>query len=183
MSRPPSSHASRPAPAGAGVTEAAVLHVRSLVVRLCLANREFREAERKLDEICAGLRKQAPGVKDAKPRDGTILASLPGIGRSTLAPLLTEAVGPLGRRDRAALRTLSGVAPATKRSGKTCIVVMRHAAQVRLRQAALHWARVAVLDAPKCHGRYEAVKVLGVACVLLRRQTLFGPEHGTPVMP
>ncbi len=183
MSRPPSSHASRPAPAGAGVTEAAVLHVRSLVVRLCLANREFREVERKLDEICAGLRKQAPGVKDTKPRDGTILASLPGIGRSTLAPLLTEAVGPLGRRDRAALRTLSGVAPATKRSGKTCIVVMRHAAQVRLRQAALHWARVAVLDAPECHGRYEAVKVLGVACVLLRRQTLFGPEHGTPVMP
>jgi hypothetical protein len=60
---------------------------------------------------------------------------------------------------------------------------MRHAAQVRLRQAALHWARVAVLDAPECHGRYEAVKVLGVACVLLRRQTLFGPEHGTPVMP
>ena len=98
-------------------------------------------------------------------------------------PLLTEAVGPLGRRDRAALRTLSGVAPTTKRSGKTCIVFMRHASQVRLRQAALHWARVAVLNAPKCHGRYEAVRVLGVACVLLRRQTLFGPEHGTPVMP
>jgi hypothetical protein len=32
------------------------------------------------------------------------------------------------------------VAPVTKRSGKACIVVMRHAAQVRLRQAVFHWA-------------------------------------------
>src|SRR4028119_501503 len=34
----------------AGVTEAAVLHLRSLVVRLRLANREFRQAERQLHE-------------------------------------------------------------------------------------------------------------------------------------
>jgi hypothetical protein len=32
------------------------------------------------------------------------------------------------------------VAPVTKRSGKTRFVVMRHAAQVRLRQAVFHWA-------------------------------------------
>ena len=182
-----------------GVTEAAVLHLRSLVVRLRLANREFRQAERKLDEICAALGKEAPGVEDAKPRDAAILASLPGVGRSTLATLLTEAAGPLGRRDHAALRTLSGVAPVTKRSGKTRIVVMRYAAQVRLRQAVFHWARVAVLNDPKCRDRYEALRarghsygralrgvadrLLGVACVLLRRQTLFNPEHGTPAVP
>ena len=66
---------------------------------------------------------------------------LPARGRRrTLATLLTEAAGPLGRRDHAALRTLSGVAPVTKRSGKTRFVVMRHAAQVRLRQAVFHWA-------------------------------------------
>src|SRR3954465_9181732 len=35
-----------------GVTEAAVLHLRS---RLRLANREFRQAQRKLDELCAAL--------------------------------------------------------------------------------------------------------------------------------
>jgi transposase len=39
-----------------GVTEAAVLHLRSLVIRLRLANREFHQAERKLDELCATLR-------------------------------------------------------------------------------------------------------------------------------
>jgi len=101
LSPPPTIQASRPAPAGAGVTEAAVLHVRSLVVRL--------------------------------------------------------------------------------------------------RQVMLHWARVAVLNDPKYHGRYEAFRarghsygralrgvaerLLGVACVLLQRQTLFDAEHGTPVVP
>ncbi len=84
--------------AGAGVTEAAVLHVRSLVVRLRLANREFRQAERRLDEICAALGKEAPDVEDGRPRDAAILASMPGVGRSTPATLLTEAAGPLGRR-------------------------------------------------------------------------------------
>src|SRR3954451_18307802 len=39
-----------------GVTEAAVLHLRSLVARLRLANREFHQAERKLDELCTNLR-------------------------------------------------------------------------------------------------------------------------------
>jgi transposase len=185
--------------AAAGVTEAAVLHVRSLVVRLRLANREFRQAERKLDELCAALGKEPPDAEDGRPGDAAILASLPGVGRSTLATLLTEAAGPLGRRDRAALRTLSGVAPVTKRSGKACVVVMRYAAQVRLRQAVFHWARVAVQNDPKSRGRYEALRarghsygralrgvadrLLGVACVLLRRRTLFNPDHGAPAAP
>ena len=185
--------------AAAGVTEAAVLHVRSLVVRLRLANREFRQAERKLDELCAALGKEPPDAEDGRPGDAAILASLPGVGRSTLATLLTEAAGPLGRRDRAALRTLSGVAPVTKRSGKACLVVMRYAAQVRLRQAVFHWARVAVQNDPKSRGRYEALRarghsygralrgvadrLLGVACVLLRRRTLFNPDHGAPAAP
>ena len=177
----------------AGVTEAAVLHLRALVVRLRLANREFRQAERKLDELCAALTR-AEAEEGSPLPDAAILASLPGVGRSTLATLLTEAAGPLGRRDHAALRTLSGVAPVTKRSGKTRIVVMRYAAQVRLRQAVFHWARVAVLNDPKSRSRYEALRARGhsygralrgvadrlleVACVLLRRRVLFDPDHG-----
>jgi hypothetical protein len=38
-----------------------------------------------------------------------------------------------GRRDYQGLRTLSGAAPVTKRSGKSLIVVRRYAAHVRLR--------------------------------------------------
>ena len=180
----------------AGVTEAAVLHLQSLVARLRLANREFHQAERKLDELCTALTRAEAEEAGPLP-DAAILASLPGVGRSTLAILLTEAAGPLGRRDRAALRTLSGVAPVTKRSGKTCLVVRRYAAQTRLRNAVFHWARVAVLNDPKCRGRYEALRarghsygralrgvadrLLGVACVLLRQQVLFDPDHGKSV--
>ena len=110
---------------------------------------------------------------------------MPGIGTVILATLLTEAGDPLARRDYAALRTLSGVAPVTKRSGKTCIVAMRYAAQVRLRQAVFHWARVAIVHDPKSRRRYEALRgvadrLLGVACVLLQRQVLFDPYHGKP---
>ncbi len=183
----------------AGVTEAAVLHLRSLVARLRLANREFHQADGKLDELCAALSETASAPQDRGPGDVAILGSLPGVGKVTLATLLTEAAGPLARRDAAALRTLSGVAPVTKRSGKTRVVVMRYAAQVRLRNAVFHWARVAVLNDPRCRGRYEALRtrghsygralrgvadrLLGVACVLLRRRTLFDPDHGAPATP
>jgi len=177
----------------AGVTEAAVLHLRSLVVRLRVANAEFRQAECKLEELCAGL-SQGAAAEENGPCDAEILRSLPGVGTVTLATLLTEAGDPLARRDHAALRTLSGVAPVTKRSGKTCIVVMRYAAQVRLRQAVFHWARVAILHDPKSRSRYDALRgrghsygralravadrLLGLACVLLQRQVMFNPDHG-----
>jgi len=181
-----------------GVTEAAVLHLRSLITRLRLANCEFHQAERKLGELCAALTQLEP-APGGEPRDAAILASLPGVGRSTLATLLTEASGPLARRDDAALRTLTGVAPVTKRSGKTCLVVMRCAAQARLRQAVFHCARVAIQNDPKCRSRYDALRarghsygralrgvadrLLGIARVLLQRQTLFDPDHGTPALP
>src|SRR3954467_5287533 len=117
----------RPAIAvAAGATEAAVLHTHSLVVRLRLANAEFRRAERKLDELCAGLSRNASG-EPGGPCDADILRSLPGIGTVVLATLLAKAGDPLARRDYAALRTLSGVAAVTKRSGKSHVVVMRYA--------------------------------------------------------
>jgi transposase len=73
----------------------------------------------------------------------TILRSLPGVGRIVLATLLAEAFEAVQRRDDRALRCLAGVAPVTKRSGKSRIVLMRQAAHVRLRNAVYHWARVA----------------------------------------
>src|SRR3954463_9780048 len=148
-------------PVAEGVTEAAVLHLRSLVARLRLANREFYQAERKLDELCTTLRDKTSTPKSGGPRDAAVLSSLPGIGPVTLAILLTEAAGPISRRDYAALRTLSGVAPVTKRSGKSCLVTMRYAAQIRLRNAVFHWARVAVLNDPKCRSRYAVLRARG----------------------
>ncbi len=63
--------------------------------------------------------------------------------------LLAEAWEPLQRRDCAALRGLTGVAPVTKRSGKSCIVVRRQACHERLANALYHWARVASQDDPR----------------------------------
>jgi transposase len=173
-----------------GVAEAACAHIRPLIVRLRPINDELRAAEKKLDELCAALEGSAQN-------DVAILNSLPGIGRINLAALLAEASGPLSRRDYPALRTLTGVAPVTKRSGRSCIVIMRYGAHARLRNTVYHWARVAVQHDSKCRSRYAALRqrscshgpairgvadrLLNVACVLLKRQTPFDPVYGESI--
>jgi Transposase/Transposase IS116/IS110/IS902 family len=176
-----------------GVAEAASIHLRSLVTRLRVVNRELREAEVQLDKLCMTIGESEPISGDCLRRqDVLILRSMPGIGRINLAALLCEASGPLGSRDYQALRTLCGAAPVTKRSGKSRIVVMRYAAHVRLRNTVYHWARVAAQRDPKCHARYAALRrrghshgralrgvadrLLALACVLLQRQTPFDPH-------
>jgi transposase len=178
-----------------GVAEAASVHMRSLIARLNVVNREIKHAERKLDELCAAIGETGSATADCvAQRDVAILKSLPGIGRINLATLLAEASGPLSRRDYQALRTLSGVAPVTKRSGKSHVVVMRYAAHVRLCAAVYHWARVATQHDPKSRTRYAALRgrghshgrairgvadrLLALACVLLQRQTPFDPHFG-----
>jgi hypothetical protein len=95
-----------------GVAEAACVHMRSLIVRLHIVNRELKQAEAKLDELCGDIGQtglQSAGF--AAQWDVEILRSLPGIGRINLATLLSEAFEPISHRDYQALRTLSGVAP------------------------------------------------------------------------
>ncbi|MBO0718798.1 MAG: transposase, partial [Rhizobiales bacterium] len=176
-----------------GVVEASCVHLRSLVVRLHVVNRELKNAEQKLDELCATIGEAGSTTDDhIAQADVLILKSLPGIGRINLATLLAEASGLLSRRDYQALRTLSGVAPVTKRSGKSHVVVMRYAAHVRLRNTIYHWARVAAQRDTKSRARYAALRrrghshgrairgvgdrLLALACTLLQRQTLFDPE-------
>jgi transposase len=123
----------------------------------------------------------------------TILRSLPGVGRIVLATLLAEASQPLRRRDYQGLRTLSGIAPVTKRSGKQIVVVMRQACQVRLRTAVYHWARVAVMQDPHTRTRYAALRkrgqphgqalrsvanrLLAMVCAMLSSGSLFDPHR------
>ena len=110
-------------------------------------NRQIKQAHHRLDALSDRITENE-GDSDAmgqksEQRDVTILRSLPGVGRIVLATLLAEASEPLRRRDYRTLRTLSGVAPVTRRSGKYCIVVRRQACHMRLRSAVYHWARVA----------------------------------------
>ena len=179
----------------AGTTEAATAHIKAVAKRLALVNRQLDDAHRRLDRLTRKLAEsgEAASGHKAEQRDVTILASLPGVGRIVLATLLAEAFDPLQRRDYHALRCLCGVAPVTKRSGKSKIVLRRLAAHVRLANAIYHWARVAVQHDPRSRAKYAALRsrghgharalrsvadrLLAVACAMLQNQTNFDPEH------
>ena len=133
-----------------GAAEAAAAHVRLIAERLVLVNRQLAHARSQLDRLVHQLAEAAPAEDpDAPaesepepsppPPDAAILLALPGIGTGVLACLLAEGSDALRRRDYAALRCLCGVAPVTRRSGKSLLVVRRLAAHDRLRNAAYHW--------------------------------------------
>ncbi len=183
----------KPIQVGPGTTEAATAHIRAIAVRLKVVNRQIKEAHRQLDVLCAKLadpEELEPG-QNHEQRDVTILQSLPGVGRIVLATLLAEAWEPLRLRDYHALRSLCGVAPVTRRSGKRCVVVMRQACHMRLRTAVYHWARVAIQHDELSKRRYRelrkrghshgralrtvADRLLAVACAMLRARTTFDP--------
>src|SRR5438552_7360462 len=185
----------KPLSVAPGVIEAASDHIRTLTVRIRLVNQQLKAAHRKLDELCAQLipsEQNEPGQR-CEQRDVVILRSMPGLGRIILAVLLAEVWQPLRRRDYHALRSLSGVAPVTRRSGKTSVVVRRYACNKRLANALYHWARLATQRDALSRRRYAALRqrghshgralrtiadpLLSVACTLLEQQTLFDPEY------
>jgi transposase len=144
------------------IHERACGHIRTLTVRIRLLNQQLKAAHRKLDELCAQLlpsEKDEPG-QQCEQRDVVILRSMPGLGRIILAVLLAEVWQPLRRRDYHALRSLSGVAPVTRRSGKTCVVVRRYACNKRLANALYHWARATQHNALS-RRRYAALRQRG----------------------
>lgn len=181
-----------------GTVEAATAHIRTAAARLRLVNQQIKEAEHRLDELCAAIEAAAettPG-QICGQRDMAILRSMPGLGRITIATLLAEACEPLRLRDYQVLRALSGQAPVTRRSGKSCIVLRRYACNRRLQNALYHWARAAMQHDPVSkqryaelrrggHGHARALRTLGdrllyVLCTLLERQVLYDPDHRTP---
>lgn len=175
-----------------GTVEAASTHIRTLAARLRLLNRQIKEAGRRLDQLCTEIAESAPG-QICEQRDVAILRSCPGLGRINIAALLAEACEPLRQRDYHVLRVLSGVAPVTRRSGKSKIVMRRYACNNRLQNAVYHWARIAVQHDPISKQRYAALRrrgrshgralrgvgdrLLYVLCTLLMKQTPFDPDH------
>jgi transposase len=97
-----------------GTTEAATAHLKAVIKRLDLVNRQIAEAHDRLDRLTArltgdgstGTETNAPG-QTSEQRDVTILASLPGVGRIVLATLLAEAFDALQNRDYHTLRCQS----------------------------------------------------------------------------
>ena len=179
-----------------GTVEAATAGIRILIARLRLINSQLVDAEQQLDRLCKKIvgpvageeGENTPGQKNEQ-RDAAILDSTPGIGRTVLASLLTEASDALQRRDYHALRALCGTAPVTKRSGKSCLVLRRRACNRRLRNAVHHWAHNAVQHDATSRAKYEALRakghgharalrsvadrLLNVVCAMLRSGTSF----------
>ena len=124
--------------------------MRLLTERLALVNRQLDHARHELKRLVHQLVDAAPAddanasredeSSSKEPRDAAILLSLPGVGTKVLSTLLAEGSDAVGRRDYDALHCLCGVAPVTRRSGKSMIVTRRQAAHDRLRDAAYHWA-------------------------------------------
>jgi transposase len=180
-----------------GTTQAASAHIQSLVARIRLVNQQIKQGERRLDQLCDAIEaaETAPG-QICEQRDVAILRSMPGLGRINIATLLAEACEPLRHRDYHKLRTLSGQAPVTRRSGKSCIVLRRYACNNRLRNAVYQWARVAIQHDPMSKRRYASQRARGhshgralrgvgdrllyVLCTMLRRQTPFDPLSKNP---
>lgn len=179
-----------------GTAEAAVAHLEVVFSQLTVVDQQLARAYREMDRLMAVIPDPAPAKEEEEPgtpvqRDVDILRSLPGIGRMVLATLLAEASDLVARRDYQALRCLSGVAPVTRRSGKSFFVSRRLAVHHRLREAVYHWSRVAIQHDAVSRSKYTALRargqrharalrsvadrLLGVACAMLENRTLFDP--------
>jgi transposase len=142
-----------------GVTEASCKHVALILPRLRLVDEQKAEVERDIATVLEEL--SAPIEGKTEHRDALLLQSLPGLGKLVCATMLAEASEPLERRDYTTLRSLCGVAPVTKRSGKQLAVIRRTASSSRLRLAMHFWAQSATQCDPHWKSRYARAKAAG----------------------
>jgi transposase len=178
---------------------AASAHVLSLLKSIRLVMEQLKEANAKRDRLADALAEPEENeLGPSRQRDAAILRSSPGLGRTILATLLTEAPHAVRERDYHALRCHAGIAPVTKQSGKSRRVVRRYACNRRLECAVHHWARCAIQNDPVYRAKYDAMRarghswgralrgiadrLLNVACAMLKTGTLYDPNHANAVV-
>jgi transposase len=188
-----------PAPRVADATVAmAEQTVRRLLPRLRLTHAQRQECGHRIDRLLNDAETGSTG-EEGQHSDAAILRSLPGVGRTVLARVLTEGAEAIRHRDLTRLRALGGSAPVTQRSGKGRHVEMRRACSARLRFAYYHWARGAMQNdersrahskalraAGKSHGRAlrgVVDRLLTVAVAMLRSRTLYDARLRWPAEP
>jgi transposase len=150
-----------------GTTEAARVHIQVLLPRLRLVHAQLKENNRRIEDMLEriGMPEKDEEGPIREHRDVEILLSVPGIGIGFTATMLGEAAQAIADRDYETLRTLTGVAPVTRRSGKQIMVIRRYACNSRAAEAMYHAARVYSQVDP--HGRE-----------LYREQRRRGHRHG-----
>jgi transposase len=191
---------STPVTVAPGTAEAATAHIRLLLPRLRLVQQQIRSTQKRMATLLEQL--SAVGESEGQKkehRDAEIILSVPGIGINVAATMLSEAAQALADRNYHHLRAYSGVAPVTRRSGKTKLVMRRHACNPRLANALYHAARVhsqcdpaakahyAVLR-QKGHTHGRALRTIGdrllkVITVMLETRSLYDVERRGRVPP
>jgi transposase len=128
-----------------GVREGVAIRIADLIEQLRVVSAQRKKSERRLRTMLETIGRQSPDAQTIREHaDVAIVLSLPGIGIRIASTMLAEAAQPLRSRDYHALRVLAGIAPVTKRSGKTCVVTMRYACDHRLQRAMYLWAQCAL---------------------------------------
>jgi transposase len=144
-----------------GVREGVRVRILDLVEQLPVLDRQRRAAERRLVEILEAMTQDVEGEQGREHPDVTILQSLPGMGTRIAAAMLAEAAPALRNRAYHAVRQLGGAAPVTKRSGKTCVVIMRYACNGHLQRALYHWGRGLINQDARSRAHYAKLRRAG----------------------
>ena len=170
-------------------TKATSMHIKLLLPQLLLVRQHRRDS----DQLLERWFNQQRTTEDEGFTDAAILASFPGVGAFVLASVLCYAHDPVRLRNLQAFRSLGGIAPVTKQSGKRRQVLLRRARSQPLNNALYHWARIAVLRDPHSKEHYDRLRarghsharalrgvmdrILPIAITMLRNQTLYDPTR------
>lgn len=151
-----------PVQVAAGTTEAARAHIRMLLPRLQLVEAQLKEISKRIQETLEQLSasENDEGQKN-EHRDAEVILSMPGIGITVAATMLGEASQAVAERDYNAIRAHAGVAPVTRRSGKSKFVSRRYACNPRLSNALYHAARVHAQFDPHARALYSQLRQRG----------------------
>jgi transposase len=169
-------------------TKTTSTHLKLLLQQLLLVRQHRRDSDQHLERWFKQIQRTVPPYTDA-----AILASLPGVGPYVLASVLSYAHEPVRLQNFQAFRSLGGIAPVTKQSGKRRQVLLRRACSQPLNNALYHWARIAVLRdthsrqhydqlRDKGHGHARALRgvmdrILTITIAMLRDRTLYDPSR------
>jgi hypothetical protein len=94
--------------------------------------------------------------------DAKIIRSLPGLGMVLGARVLGEfGDDPNRYADAKSRRNYAGTSPVTKASGKSKVVLARHARNKRLADAADQWAFCSLTKSPGAHAYYDTIRSRG----------------------
>lgn len=177
-----------------GAVEAARTHIALLLPRLRAAHEQRQHCAKQLASLLNqyAVEETADSSEDS-PCIVDVMRSLPGLGTMVASTLLAAASQLLCETNHAALRALGGLAPVTKRSGKSMVVTMRHGCDSRLRNAFYHWARTSIQHDEKARHYYTALRARGhshgralrsladrwlrILMAMIRSRTLYDPTR------